>query len=142
MHVQAEVALPYFLGMHTCCSGELGRPGQLLGELAILTLTPLKSSSTAGQKFSHQDVPKLPGFDPEYFLHTLYLCIVYLGLAREKERGKKEGPPPLVLHSGFRFAGMLSGAETLDFPPHTPHLIYVFIAYLLCPPLSPCKTNI
>lgn len=68
--------------------------------------------------------------------------MVYLGLAREEEQGKKEGPPPLVLHSGFRFAGMLSGAETLDSPPPpTPHLIYVFIAYLLCPPLSPCKTN-
>lgn len=52
--------------------GRLGRPGQLSGELTILTPTSLKPSSSAGWKFSHRDVPKLLGFDLEYFLHTLY----------------------------------------------------------------------
>lgn len=86
--------------------GRLGRPGQLSGELTILTPTSLKPSSSAGWKFSHWDVPKSLGFDLEYFLHTLYLRVVYLGLAGGEEWGQKEGPQLADLHSGFRSARM------------------------------------
>lgn len=114
-----------------------------MGELAaILTLTSLKSSSSAGWKFSHQDVPKLLGFDLEYFLRTLYLCVVYLALARGEEWGQKEGPQLADLHPQGRAARMFSAAEILalyGFPPL--HRVCLFTAYLLCPLPSPCETN-
>lgn len=62
--------------------------------LAILILTSSKSSSSAGWKFSHQDVPKLPFFDLEYFIQTSYLHVAHLGVARGKNGDIRKGQRP------------------------------------------------
>lgn len=73
------------------------------------------------------------------FLHTLYLCVVYLALARGEEWGQKEGPQLADLHPQGRAARMFSAAEILALygflPPPSCLFIYCLFALSIAKPL-------